>query len=152
MSALNINVRCGEVALSAATAKTVLQVIAASNHRVRIRAWGVTFDGVDPTDQPVHVKLIRQTSAIGGSPTAVTPTKSDPGPTEAIQTTAASSAGGSEPSSGDVLAERDVHPQSGYEEHLSIEDSYIIGGSGRVGIVCTAPDAVNVIPWFKLEE
>ena len=51
------------VALSAATAKTVVQILAPSNHRVKITGWGVYFDGVSATAVPARVRLIRQASA-----------------------------------------------------------------------------------------
>ncbi len=47
---------------------------------------------------------------------------------------------------------RNIHPQSGYEHIFGVADEDIIAGGGRVGIVCTAPATVNVIPWIKCEE
>ena len=42
------------VALSAATAKTVLGVVAASNVAARLTEFGVSFDGATATAVPVH--------------------------------------------------------------------------------------------------
>src|SRR4051812_36005515 len=75
-----------EIALSAATARTVLQLVAATNHRVKILSWGVYFDGISATAEPVQVRLLRQTTA--GTMSALTPTKGDESITDTLLTTA----------------------------------------------------------------
>ena len=75
----------GEVAMVAATEKTVLQLRAASNHRCLIKEWGVGFDGTSNTNAPVEVEL-RRTSA-DGTLTAATEQKLNEGDNETIQTT-----------------------------------------------------------------
>lgn len=138
-----------EVALTAATARTTLQLVAAANHRVKVLAWGVYFDGTSSTAEPVQVVLMRQTTA--GTASALTPTKLDDSIAETLLTTAQHSAT-VEPTSGDVLKRIEVHPQTGYEEQCPFGQEYIIGGSDRVGVVCTAPAGVNVVTWAKFEE
>ena len=52
-----------DVALSAATAKTILSVINASNALIRITELAVSFDGVSATAEPVplsYAHLLRQ--------------------------------------------------------------------------------------------
>lgn len=139
----------GEIALSAATAKTVLQVASPTNQRVKIKGWGVYFDGTSVSAEPVQIQLVRQTTA--GTMTSVTPAKCDDSLAESVQSTAAVNAS-VEPTSGDVLQYREIHPQSGYEHTYGVCDEDWIKGGGRVGIICTAPSGVNVIPWMKCEE
>jgi hypothetical protein len=137
-----------EVALSGATAKTVLQLVAASNHCVKIKSWGVFFDGISVTAEPVQVRLLRQSNA--GTMSALTPVeRSNHGVT--IQTTAQHSAT-AEPTAGNVLAVRECHPQSGYQEIFPAGDEIIIGSDGRIGIECTAPASVNVRAEITFEE
>lgn len=137
-----------EVALTAATAKTVLQVVAASNHPVKILEWGVFFDGVSVTAEPVQIRLLRQSTA--GTMSALTPVeRSNHGVT--LQTTAQHTAT-AEPTAGNVLASREVHPQSGYQEKFAIGQEIIIGSAGRIGIECTAPAGVNVRAEIVFEE
>ena len=137
-----------EVALSGATAKTVLQLVAASNHCVKVKSWGVFFDGVSVTAEPVQVRLLRQTDA--GTMSALTPVeKTITGVT--LQTTAQHTAT-AEPTAGNVLAAREVHPQSGYQEIFPAGDEIIIGSAGRLGIECTAPAGVNVRAEITFEE
>ena len=138
-----------EVALSAATAKTIVQIVAPSNHRLKVLAWGTYFDGTSSTAEPVQVVLMRQTTA--GTMSSLTPVKNDDSIAETLQTTAQHTAT-VEPTSGDVLKRIEVHPQSGYEEQCAYGTEYIVGGGDRLGIVCTAPATVNVVGWIKFEE
>lgn len=138
-----------EVALTAATAKTALQLVAASNHRVKILRWGVFFDGVSGTEAPVEVILVRQTTA--GTMTANTPKKIDDSLAETLQTTAQDNAS-AEPTATDVVDVIECHPQSGFEIIYPLGQEVIVGGGDRVGIKCTAPSAVNVRAKIVFEE
>lgn len=153
MAALQFQLTTAEQALTAATAKTILQVVAAANHRVKVLGWGVFFDGTSTTAEPVQVRLLRQTTAIGGTPTAVTPTKRDDSIADSVLTTAAQYGGSpTEPTAGDVLEVVEVHPQQGYQVLYPLGMEPIIGGGDRLGIECTAPAGVNVRPSMILEE
>ena len=149
MSALIGLANTPEVALVTATAKTVLQLVAPTNHRLKIKSWGVFFDGTSATAEPVQVELMRQTTA--GTMTALTLRKADDSIAEALQATAQHSAT-VEPTSGELLMGIEVHPQSGFAESLPFGDEYIVGGGDRVGIVCTAPAGVNVKGFMRYEE
>ena len=138
-----------EIALTAATAKTLLQLISPANHRVRLTGWGVFFDGVSPTAEPVQVRLLRQTTA--GTMTALTPVKRDSGISDTLQTTAAHTAT-AEPTAGDVLWAGEVHPQAGYEVQYPWGNEIILAGSSRVGLEVTAPAALNARSFLAFEE
>lgn len=137
-----------EVALAAAGIKTVLQIVAPANHRVKIRGWGVFFDGVSVTGEPVQVQLRLQTTA--GTMTALTPVKTKPA-AETLLVTALSNAT-AEPTASDVLDIAEVHPQSSYEVQYGIGGEIELQGGGRIGIECTAPAAVNVRAKIHFEE
>jgi len=137
-----------EVALTAATAKTVLQIVAASNHKIKILEWGVYFDGVSVTAEPVQVRLLRQSTA--GTMSSLTPVKRSTD-SEALQTTAQHTATG-EPTPGDVLEVKEIHPQSGYEKIFPMGQEIKVPGGGRIGIECTAPAGVNVRAQIAFEE
>lgn len=138
-----------DVALVAATAKTVLQLVAASNHRVRVPRWGVAFEGTTTTAEPVLVRLLRQTTA--GTMSAATPVKTDDSLGETLQTTAQYNAS-AEPTAGDVLFTWKVHPQTAYEKVYVMGTEVIIGGGDRLGIECTAPANVDCRAFFDFEE
>jgi len=137
-----------EVALAAATAKTIMQIIAPANQRLKIKRWGVFFDGISGTAAAVEVRLLRQTDA--GTVSALTPV-SQAVATETVQTTAGHTAT-VEPTAGDILDMAEVHPQSGYEVIIPFDMPIEIPGGGRVGIECTAPAIVNVRAKIIFEE
>jgi hypothetical protein len=99
MAALLLVANSGSQALAAATAETVLQLVAPTNQRLRIQGFSITVAGTSPVD--LTVRVVRQTTA-GTSGTAVTPIKLEPGAAETIQTTAATNFS-AEPTSTDVL-------------------------------------------------
>lgn len=138
-----------EVALAAATAKTVLQLVAAANHRVQVLEWSVAFDGTSTTAEPVLVELLRQTTA--GTMSALTPVKMDDSLSETLQTTAQHTAT-AEPTAGDVLRRIEVHPQQGFVQEFGLGNEIIVGGGDRVGIRCTAPAVVNVVAGIRFCE
>lgn len=138
-----------EIALAAATAKTVIQIVAAANHRVKILSWGVYFDGISTTAEPVQIRFLRQTTA--GTMSALTPVKNDDSLAETLLTTAQHTAT-VEPTAGDVLEVKEIHPQSGYEKIYPMGQEVIVGGSDRVGIEVTAPAVVNVRAEITFEE
>lgn len=139
----------GEVALSAATAKTVLQAAAAANQRVALRSFGVSFDGVSGSAEPVVVELLRQTTA--GTMSACTEVVEDDSLPETVQTVGQRTAS-AEPTAGAVIRSYEVHPQSGIERVFGPDEEIIIKGGGRLGLRCTAPAAVNVSAFMSLEE
>src|SRR3990172_7079678 len=149
MAAFQGIAQTAEVALSAATAKTVIQLVAATNHRVKVLRWGVFFDGVSVSAEPVQVRLLRQTTA--GTMSSLTPVKLDDSLAETLQTTSQHTAT-AEPTAGDVVDVVEVHPQSGYEIIYPLGQEVIIGGGDRFGIEFTAPAGVNVRAKIVFEE
>lgn len=128
--------------------KTLLQLVAATNQRVKVVRWGVSFDGVAPTDQPIKIKLLRQTTA--GTMSVLTPINLGVG-SEILQTTAQHTAT-VEPTYGDIIDTLNVHPQSGFEIIFPLGQELIIPGGGRIGIYALADVSVNAISKFIYEE
>lgn len=62
----------GEVALTATTAKTVLNVISPTGKVAVVVAFQVNFDGVTASAEPVLIELCRSTQATAGTSSAVT--------------------------------------------------------------------------------
>lgn len=149
MAAFQGQLTTAEIALTAATAKTVLQLVAAANHRVKLLGWGVYFDGQSATAEPVQVRLLRQTSA--GTMTSLTATKRDDSLAETLQTAGQHTAT-AEPTAGDVLEVKEVHPQGGFEVWYPFGQEVIVGGGDRVGLELTAPATVNARAQMIFEE
>lgn len=138
----------GTVALAAATAKTAVQLLSPTNHRVKVIGWGVFFDGVTAAAAPVQVRLLRQTSA--GTMTTGTPVKLSPR-SETLLTSGFTNAT-AEPTFSDVLDLVMVHPQQGYEIKFTPGQEIVLGGAERIGIEITAPAIVNVRAKLLFEE
>jgi hypothetical protein len=150
MARLNWSVTTeGELALTAATAKTILQVLAPTNQRLALKSVSVSFDGTAADAEPVLVDLLRQTSA--GTMTAATEVKEDGLGSEAIQGVGTKNAT-VEPTAGDVIRTYEVHPTSGLERVFGADEEILIPGAGRLGLRCNAPAGVNVVGHMSVEE
>lgn len=139
----------GELALTATVAKTLAQLKAPTNQRLMVDFISVCFDGVTPTNEPVLVQIMRQTTA--GTMSAGTPYPNDPTIDESLQSTVQYNAT-VEPTSGAVLLQFDVHPQAGLVFTIPRDQRIVVQGGGRLGVVCTAPQNVNAIVTLGYEE
>jgi hypothetical protein len=131
------------------SAITLLQVVAASNHRVLIKELSVSFEGVNNAHAPIEVVVLRQTTA--GTMSALTPVKANNTDDETLQTTAQHTAT-AEPTSGDVLMRELVHPQTGYTWQAPFGGEIVIPGGGKLGIKVTAANAVDAVARVRGEE
>lgn len=140
-----------DVALSAATAKTILSVICAANAPVRICELAVSFDGVTGTAEPVTVELCSSTQATAGTSTSQTPVQCR-GPTRTVQ------AGGArnytaEPTVLTVLKRWLVHPQTGLVIQFPLgREPEQVTTADALCIRCTAPATVNAQAYLEFEE
>ena len=131
------------------SAKTLIQLVAPSNHRVALTGWKIGFHGTNNTHEPIKVDVLRQTTA--GTMTSLTPVKADDSLAETLQTTAQHTAT-AEPTAGDVLDTMTVHPQTSYTEVVGSLNEILIGGGDRVGLRVTAGNDVNADVTLMFEE
>lgn len=148
MSALKFAAVTGQIATGTA-AKTLLQIVAPANHRLKISELAVSFQGVNPIGLPILVQVARQSSA--GTMSALTPVKVNDGDPETLLTTAQHTAT-AEPTTGDVLLSEQVHPQTGYTWQATWGHEIIIPGGGKLGIIVTADASVNAVARVLGEE
>lgn len=148
MSGNRIKAVTGQIATGTST-KTLLQVVAASNHKVLIDEISISFEGTSNTATPIKVDVLRQTTA--GTMSALTIVKDPDDFDEIIQATAQHTAT-AEPTAGDVLLSEHVHPQQGYTWQAPFGRSISIGGGDRLGIRVTAGASVNAIARVSGEE
>ena len=134
--------------------KTILQAVAAANHRVLLKGFGISFDGASPTGVPILVNIQRQTgTGTGGS--AVTARKKNEGDNETVQTTGLKGPAGTwtaEPTAGEIVRTYLVHPQSGQVEYFPFGEEIPVIGGNRCAIVVTAPAGVNAAAFFDCDE
>ncbi len=144
------------IALSAATAKTILNLIAGANQQAIITEFSVSFDGVTASATPVLVELCQSTQA-GAGTAGSTPTPAlirglgTAGATTGINYSA-------EPTVLSVIKHWLVTPNGGLlviQSPLGRETITNLSGSSTVKAVavrCTAPAAVNVRGYIEFEE
>jgi hypothetical protein len=160
MAGVYISLTSGSTGLTAATAQTVIQVVAATNQRVRIIEIELSFDGTNSANTPAQVRIMRQTGA-GTSSALSTGQVGVAGiaklndlysVAETIQTTGRITFSG-EPTYSEVLRWITV-PVFGGTIVVPAppgQEDYVPGGS-RYGIVVTAPQAVNCYVTIRAEE
>jgi hypothetical protein len=149
MSKLNFTIGTeGEVALVAATEKTVLYAKSGATHQTAVFGVHVSFDGAVSGNEPIIIKLVRITT--DGTVTSVTARLLND------QDITPQASGGKnatvEPTLTTIIKTIEVHPQSGYEEHRPFDRPYLIGPGDRLGLAITAPDNVNCVAWLDCEE
>lgn len=141
----------GDVALSAATAKTIMSVINASNGLIRVTEFHVGFDGTSATAEPITVELCSSTQAGAGTSTSHTIVQGR-GPTRTVQATAARNYT-AEPTTLTVLRRWLVHPQSSLTVQFPLgrEPEQVVTADALC-VRCTAPAAVNAQGYMEFEE
>jgi hypothetical protein len=131
--------------------ETVLQLRSASTVKPRITGFGIAFDGVTAAAEPVRVRVLRQTT--DGTGSAATEAAWDPdNPTANCTAFHTFSA---EPTAGDVLLEKHVHPQGGsWDMQFPLGREIVLDNAttSRLGIDVLAPAAVNVTAYLCWEE
>jgi len=141
----------GEEALAAATAETIIQLRGSTACKAKVIEWGISFDGTSGTAEPVRVRLLRQTT--DGTGTGATEVAWDPdNPT--ANCTALNTFSSTEPTAGEVLAEYEVHPQTGIviQYPLGREPVLDNAATSRIAIEATAPATVNCSAYLVWEE
>jgi len=139
MAALYLHATSGEVAMQITTRRTILQIKAAANDRLRISGWGVSFKGTSVSDAPVLVTVLRQSTA-GTGLTDVTATnlaKKNDGDPETIQTIILQGIGSGEPTAGALIENFEVHPQMGYRVWYPQGQEIIVPNGERLGFCIT---------------
>jgi hypothetical protein len=144
----------GAIALTAATAKTILNIINGTNAITRLTAFHIGFDGVTPTAVPVLVEIGYCTQASAGTPTGGTFT-----PTQVRGPTRTPQALGSRNYSAEPTVITSWFPflfpafngSVIMQFPLGREPEQIVTADGLL-LRCTAPAAVNVRGWLEFEE
>lgn len=131
------------------SAHTLIRLIPPSSHIIKIKEWGIFFDGISVTAEPVLITIATCTTAVTGNYTANVPLKRS-GPPIVSQCLAQTMNTSSEPAIVGLLAVREVHPQSGYQEKFSFGDEIVC--TGPIFLQVTAPTSVNAIAEMCYEE
>ncbi len=141
MAGVRVVANTGDISFATAT-KTIMQLVAAANHRIKIERIRVSFKGQSGSEAPVLVELLRQSTA--GTMTSLTLYKANDSDDETIQTTAQHTAT-AEPTAGDVIASQLVHPQAGYDFVFLPGRELFVKGGGRLGVRVNTPMQAGTI-------
>ncbi len=148
MSGVGFRAQTAEIATGVA-AKTLLQIVAAANHRVIVKEVSISFKGVSPTDAPILARVLRLTTA--GTMSALTLVKNNSSDDETLQTTGLHTAS-VEPTAGDVLISEEIHPQTGFLWQATFGGEIVVPGGTRLGIDVTAGTSVSAVARIMGEE
>jgi len=144
----------GAIALTAATAKTILGVKSHANFGLDLIMCSVAFDGVSGTAVPVLVEVCYNTWATNGpgtNSTSVTPVQ-EYGRVLTVGFTAGKTwTAGNEPTVLSVLDEFLVHPQSGFKEWRPLGQTPDSALGEGFSLRVTAPAIVNVRATMRVE-
>lgn len=145
MAALQFSVNVPKIPLTAATAKTVAQVKAAANQRVKVLGFEFYFDSTSTTPGSAQLRILRQSSA-GTSLVAATPQAVEPELTETIQSTCqtGSLTTQTEPTAGAVIRTPAIPITSGLVISLPYGQEIIVGGGGYIGFEVTTPSGTTI--------
>lgn len=138
----------GATALTAATAKTVIEGVTNANVPLEWIAYDITFDGVTASAVPVRVDFC--TYAATGTGTAYTPKKL--GQAQGTSQSTWKINDTVEPTTPTILFSLYVPPTSGVQYVFPLGRELFHGISTVMGIRLTAPAGVNAITNLTIEE
>lgn len=142
----------GEVALVAATAKSILQIKAPTNQRIIIRSvrlFGKQAAG--GTDAVVKIRMTRSTANFGTF-TAMTPGKQNPSNGETLQGTYGQNASVEPTTPTDSFLYWELQPQSGIIELLPIDQWIEVPGGQSVQFEATSTGTPTIVAETTVEE
>lgn len=129
-----------EMNYTAGDAKTLLQVVAASDKPIHLREMGVSFNGVTSADEPSEVQLCRQDDA--GTSSAVTPRKDNEDDSNNLGVTARGAFTAEPTTTTAILRSWYVHGQAGLV--MRFDAGEVVCGSGnRLAIRILCPSGVT---------
>jgi hypothetical protein len=141
--------RVSAVSLSAATVKTLLQFVPASNTPLKVVEIGISFNGVTASEVPVTVDLLRQTTAGTSSSLTLVGDQEDQSKSAvctALQTFSA------EPTAGNILRTFYISPNGGLFVVQFPEEREPRALANRIAIRANAPSAETVTAYMVVDE
>lgn len=139
-----------DIALVAATAKTICELGTTSTVPIEIVEWSVTFDGVTATNTPVKVEFQKATAGVTTATTyTMTPVDNSGGTAATVAKHSTTVEGAGTLSSGEI---KRIPPSGGYEKQYPLGREWVLAVSGFWRIRCTAASAVNVSFHITIQE
>lgn len=136
----------------ASTTKTLLQIQAGTNHKLKLTEVGISFNGVDNLAEPILVELVRQTTT--GTASSLTILKSTPEDSGTIDASAQETFT-VEPTTTDIIRAWYIHPQSGLIYNPPDPKEFTVDSAGRLALRTTVPSGgvtVNAQAHLEFDE
>jgi len=150
MAGVIANCSIDEESIAAGTPETLIQIVAATNHAVKILEWGIFLKGTSNTQEPGKAILVRQDDA--GTSSALTPAKLNDSIGDTLDTTARHDFTAEPSNDSDILDLKYVHPQTGWVQQYRYGEEPVVGAGDRVGLKATFDDAQVVGAYIRFEE
>ena len=117
-----------EVNLVASSETILIRLIPPASHALKVKEWGVFFDGISVTADPIITKLFFANTSFGTGMTTHVPTRRVGNQllSQAVVQTWGTVSSENKADSSGIVAIREVHPQSGYQEKFSYGDEPIV--------------------------
>lgn len=145
------SVLSGEVVCLGGSANTVVLVRAQDNHPIKVRGYSIFFKGVSATAEPATIEIKRATT--NGTMTISHPVETSGVLDVGVAPQANGWAGATvNPTAGDTLQRKAIHPQGGYEVILPMGQEIFVPGSKGLMLQVTADATVNAIAEMMFEE
>ncbi len=154
MAGLRFSFSSGVISPGSGTTKTLLQLTAPANQKVRVEKLRLSGKNVTASDAPTQVELLWQTDAGTGGLSTLTPVKLYEDDTETIQSSILYGLWATtEPSAGGILLSQLVDPKGHYDFLFPPMRELVIAGGSRLGIrVVSTPVATSWIISGEFEE
>lgn len=142
-------VKAQGVAYSASTAQTLLEVQASANKRISLCEMSISFNGTGSTDVPARVQIVRESN--GGTSSAFTPRRLDPGEPASLFSAAVTFTG--EPTTTESEFDWYIPDTGGLDRQWPDPMERIwVPVSNYLGIIVTTTVSCNVTGWLVLAE
>lgn len=122
--------------------KTLLQLVAATNHALAVEGLSADFKGTSNTDAPILIEMQRQSTA--GTASSLTVLKDPDDTDETLQITAQENFT-VEPTVTAVIGRYYAHPQQGRDVPIPLLKPIKVGGGDRLGVAVNAGTSVNAV-------
>jgi hypothetical protein len=152
MAGVLADINSGEIALVANTPKTVLQIVAAANHRVKLLGFAIYVKGIfSAATDNLKFRILRQSTAgtMSAGVAGTNLSKTNESDDETLQTSVQIDAS-APPTSGDVVEFGEV--QQGMRVFFPFGQEKPIKGGTRLGFELTATLAATASVYALIEE
>lgn len=131
MSGVNFTGLVENVAASITAAQSFIQIVAASNHRVKIKRIIISGQGITVADTPVTFEVLKQTTA--GTSSALTLVKTNDSDDETLEVTALKTFT-AEPTAGNIKFSKNVPSTGQWELVFPLGFELFVNGGERLGV------------------